>query len=63
MYHIRGRGQRYGKYLGNQNFLLAFSKQELWSRKGKSSMFKRNKKINKRRFSHQIFRLEHSREN
>lgn len=47
VYHIRGRGQRYGKYLGNQNFLLAFSKQALWSREGKSSMFKRNKILTK----------------
>ena len=35
MYHIHGRGQRCGKYLGNQNFLLNFSKQALWSREGK----------------------------
>ena len=31
--------------------------------RGKSSMFKRNKKINKERFSHHIFILEHPREN
>ena len=35
MYHIGGRGQRYGKYLGNKNFLLDFSKWALWSREGK----------------------------
>ena len=34
MYHIGGRGQRYGKYLGNKNFLLDFSKWALWSREG-----------------------------
>ena len=31
--------------------------------RGKSSMFKRNKKINKERFSYHIFILEHPREN
>ena len=31
--------------------------------RGKSSMFERNKKINKERFSHHIFILEHPREN